>query len=265
MPNGILDFSPRGWGRVILWTVLGTLLCVAVALYVDSFNFAEMSSERVARAILVNILVPVGLAVPMLLFLTIKLRELAIAHHELAHYASTDALTGVLNRGAFTTLVEAYLARVDAERIGIGGAMLLVDADNFKSINDQYGHDRGDEALQIIAHSMRDTLRDTDLIGRIGGEEFAVFLPTASRDHAEAAAERLRQTIWDAEFAPGGARKQLSVSVGGAVFQTRLPLVEVFRGADQQLYAAKRAGRNRVSVAEAVAAIGAPPQVSHAA
>ena len=265
MSRGMLDFSPRGWGRVFLWTTLGTLLCVVVVVYVDSFNFPHMNEAQFTRAMLVDIFLPIGLAVPMLLFLTMKLRELAIAHHKLARYASIDALTGVLNRGAFTSLVEAYLARIETERLTGGGAMLLIDADNFKSINDQYGHDRGDEALQIIARSMRDTLRDTDLVGRIGGEEFAVFLPISGRDQAETAAERVRLAISDAAFSPDGERRPLSVSIGGAVFERRVPLIDVFRCADQQLYAAKRAGRNRISVADVVSSMGSVARVSHAA
>lgn len=249
----MLDFSPRGWGRVILWTVLGSLLCVAVALYVDSFNFARLNPDELTRAILVNIFVPMGLAVPMLLFLTMKLRELAIAHSELARYASIDALTAVLNRGAFTVLVEGYLSEARQSGRSSVGALLLIDADNFKAINDSYGHDRGDDALRIIASTIREALRETDLVGRIGGEEFAVFLPGASPEQAEGAAERIRRGIADAEFLPDGVKRQLSVSVGGAVFDRRLPLIELFRLADKQLYAAKRAGRNRVSVAPAEA------------
>lgn len=256
-----MDFSPRGWGRVILWTVLGTLVCVTVALYVDSFNFPHMDRAQLMRAILVDVFLPIGLAVPMLLFLTIKLRELAIAHHELAKLASTDALTSVLNRGAFTTLVEAYLAEVREQERAERGALLLVDADNFKSINDSYGHDRGDEALKIIAASIKGMLRATDLVGRVGGEEFAVFLPGTSADQAEAVAERIRRTVADADFVPDGEPSRLSVSVGGAVFERTLPYADLFRIADRQLYSAKESGRNRISVAK-VAHGAAVPQAA---
>jgi diguanylate cyclase len=248
MRSGLVDFSSRGWGRVILWTVLGTLVCVTVALYVDSFNFPRLSRDDLVRAVLVDIFVPIGLAVPMLLFLTIKLRELAIAQFELAKLASTDGLTSVLNRRAFTTLVEAYLTEVRAQHRELKGALLVVDADHFKSINDRYGHDRGDEALKLIAGSIKGMLRSADLVGRIGGEEFAVFLPGSTPDQAASVAERIRKTVADSDFAPAGGNI-LSVSVGGAVFEHRLPFNELFRIADQQLYVAKNTGRNRVSVA----------------
>ena len=245
--GGPLDFSPRGWGRVILWTTLGTLLCVAVAFYVDSFNFSRLSRDELVRAVLVDVFVPVGLAVPMLLFLTIKLRELAIAQLELAKLASIDGLTSVLNRRAFTTLVEAYLTELRTRELK--GALLVVDADHFKAINDRFGHDSGDEALNVIAQAIRGMLRSTDLVGRIGGEEFAVFLPGSSTDDAASVAERIRERVADSGFEPDGEKAPLSVSVGGAVFDRRLPFGELFRIADQQLYAAKKAGRNRVFVA----------------
>jgi diguanylate cyclase len=250
--GGLLDFSSRGSGRVILWTVLGTLLCVIAALYVDSYNFPNFSREDLVRAILVDIFLPIGLAVPMLLFLTIKLRELAIAQFELAKLASIDSLTAVLNRRAFTTLVEAYLTEVRSQERELKGALLVVDADHFKSINDRFGHDRGDEALKLIAQAIKAMLRSADLVGRIGGEEFAVFLPGSTHEQAASVAERIRETIADSDFALADDRPMLSVSVGGAVFEKRLPFTELFRIADQQLYLAKNTGRNRVSVAPVV-------------
>lgn len=250
MKHPLLDFSARGWGRVILWTVLGTAFCVAMALYVDSFNFPRLTEEELARAILIDIFLPTGLAVPMLLFLTFKLRELAIAHDQLARYAATDSLTSVLNRGAFTSLVDGYLAEVRAEERR--GALLFVDADHFKRINDRFGHDRGDVALRAIADTIRGLLRGPDIVGRIGGEEFAVFLPGSNLVQAEAVAERIRSGVADAAFEPDGTPFSLTVSVGGVVFDKRLPFSDLFRVADQQLYVAKERGRNRVSIASAM-------------
>jgi diguanylate cyclase (GGDEF)-like protein len=128
------------------------------------------------------------------------------------------------------------------------GALLIIDADNFKTVNDRYGHDRGDEALVKIASTIKSTLRSPDIVGRLGGEEFGVFLPGVGPDQAKLVAERIRQSVSSADFAPSGKPHQLSVSVGGAVFDGQLPFAELFRLADQQLYVAKRDGRNRVSM-----------------
>ena len=244
-----LDLSAEGWGRVIVYTVLGTVVCVAAALYVDSFNFAHYDEDARARAIIVDVALPIILAVPLLLFFTSKLRELAIAHKRLTIYASTDSLTQVMNRAAFSTLVDAYLTEVRAAEDRAKGALLIIDADNFKAVNDRFGHDRGDEALVTIATSIKSMLRAPDLVGRLGGEEFGVFLPGATTEQAKSVAERIREQVNQASFSPAGAQHSLSVSVGGAVFEKQLPFAELFRLADQQLYAAKRDGRNRVAIA----------------
>ncbi|HEV2515776.1 MAG TPA: GGDEF domain-containing protein [Devosia sp.] len=243
-----MDFSPSGWGRVILWTALGALGCVAVTLFVDSFNFHNLGPDDLRWSITLDVLVPIGLAGPILFFLLSKLRELAIAHELLRRHAATDALTDLLNRGAFTREVEEALADARFAEDGMRGTLLVVDADNFKAINDTYGHEQGDAALRLIASSIRGVLRSADLIGRIGGEEFAVYLPGTTLLIAEAVAERLRQAVYGAEFAPEGKPHQLTVSVGGAVYDRHLPFAELFRLADQQLYAAKQKGRNCIAV-----------------
>ena len=235
-------------GRVYLVTLAITAVCMMASLSVDTFNFDAMSEVIRQREVLADLLLPLLLVAPASYFLMSKLRKLALAHEQLTQFASTDALTSVLNRGAFTALVEAYLHEVKSAERETRGALLVVDADNFKSINDDYGHDRGDEALKIIAGAIRGALRKPQIVGRIGGEEFAVFLPGSSPGVAEAVAERIRTSVNGAAFTPDGTQRTLSVSVGGAVFENCMPFPEIFRKADQQLYAAKHSGRNRCSV-----------------
>jgi len=244
-----VDLSPTGKGRVYLWTALGTLGCIAVALLVDSFNFHNLDAQALRWSIAIDILLPIGLAAPILYFLLSKLRELAIAHELLRRHAATDTLTDLLNRGAFTREVEEALDDARFSEDGMRGTLLVIDADNFKAINDTFGHEQGDAALRRIAGAIRSVLRSADLVGRIGGEEFAVYLPGTTQLIAEAVAERLRLAVYEAEFAPDGKTHQLTVSVGGAVYDRHLPFAELFRLADQQLYAAKQNGRNRIAVA----------------
>lgn len=243
-----MDFSPSGRGRVILWTVLGTLGCIFAALFVDSFNFHNLDPDSLRWAIALDVLLPMALAGPIIFFLLSKLRELAIAHQQLRRQAATDSLTTTLNRGAFTAEVEELLADAGFAAAGPRGALFVIDADNFKLINDSFGHEHGDEALRVIARSIRSVLRADDCIGRIGGEEFAVFLPGLSAYAAEAVADRIRLAVAAARFAPEGTPHDLSVSVGGAVFDRGLSFNELFRFADQQLYAAKQNGRNCIAV-----------------
>lgn len=241
------DFSARGRTRVVLWTVCGTLGCMLVAIGLDSSTFGHLPPAERWRSFVTDVLVTLILAGPLLYFFSSKLRELAIAHYELAIHASTDSLTSLLNRGAFTTLVDAYLARVKAEESG-NGALLVIDVDHFKRINDSFGHDRGDDALKIIADTIKRVVRSVDLIGRMGGEEFCVFLPGTTPLRAEAAAERIRQAIDDAEFRPGDIRRNLTVSVGGATFDRWVSFGDLYHTADRRLYFAKELGRNRVAL-----------------
>ena len=239
-----IDLSPTSRTRVGLLTILGVVLCVTVALVVDSFNFPELSPEQVQRSIITDILVPTLLAGPLLWLLLSKMRELAITQRELATLASTDSLTEILNRGAFKMLVDAYLTETKDE--ARSGAFLVVDADHFKSINDRYGHERGDQALKVIAQTIKTVLRGADIVGRIGGEEFGVFLPGASTDHAGSIAERIRDAVQRSGFSPGHNFGAISVSIGGVHFTRRASYDALFVAADDLLYRAKTSGRNRV-------------------
>jgi diguanylate cyclase len=239
-----LDLSATGWTRVVVATLGGTAFCVAAALYVDSFSFPGMTDEAFRRAVFVDIALPSALAGPLLFLLMFKMRELAIAYAELLIVASTDSLTDVLNRRAFTALAEAFLERADW--MPTGGALLIVDADHFKSINDELGHERGDMALRIIAHAIRDTLRSADIMGRIGGEEFGVLLPGTDSSQAAAAAERIREAISNTVFKSKGVTWPLTVSVGGVTFIGPASYNKLFVVADRHLYAAKANGRDQV-------------------
>ncbi len=245
-----IDLSATSWARVILITVAGTSFCIAAAFFVDSFNFPYLSDEALRRAILTDMFLPLVLAGTFIFFLTWKMRQLAIAQRDLSIFASMDSLTAVLNRGAFSLLVEAYLEQTRKEAEIRSGALLIVDADHFKTINDKLGHNRGDQALKIIAHTIKEQLRGADIVGRIGGEEFGVFLPGASPQQSLAVAERIRQSIREVSFAPAGDLWPLSVSIGGVVFDSQTTYDEIFLVADQRLYVAKANGRDQVNFAD---------------
>ncbi len=247
----MLDLSPQSKSRTYLATIAGTLLCISAALFFDSFNWPAMTPDVRMRAILLDVFLPLALAGPIIWFFMNKLRELAAAHDRLAVFASTDALTGVLNRSALTSAIERQLA-TPADGVPVRGALMILDADNFKSINDSYGHDQGDVALRLITDAVKGVLRQTDLVGRIGGEEFCVFLPGANQFTADAVGERIRHAVSVIPFMPQGKPHKLAVSVGGAVFDRRLPLSDLLRVADQQLYFAKQNGRNRVAISPIV-------------
>jgi diguanylate cyclase len=248
-----LDLSARSQARVVLTTVLGTAVTMVVALlcawFITRLDGLEAYRET---AVVMAVGLTLLLSVPCYYFFASKLRQLAIAHHELALVASRDSLTTCLNRGAFITLVDAYLSQVNAEP-PLEGALLVVDADHFKAINDTYGHAAGDEALRQIASALQQSVRPTDLVGRVGGEEFAIFLPRVGAAQALALAERVRKAVASIQLKLDGRdlHAPISISVGAALFRGRIDFEDLFRVADGLLYKAKDSGRNRVVLSEA--------------
>ncbi|MBK8197254.1 MAG: GGDEF domain-containing protein [Acidobacteria bacterium] len=240
-----LDWSAQGRARVYALMAVGTLVCIGVAFAVDSYDVAA-GGWRWGADPVNNVVIPLVLAPPFFFLLLDKMRQLAIAHKELMTVAATDSLTSLLNRRAFTELVDGYLKRVEESDRRGGGALLVIDVDHFKAVNDHFGHQKGDEALKLIAKTIRETVRDTDLVGRVGGEEFCVFMPGQAPDSAADVAERIRQAVARADFTPDGARHALSISVGGVAFDQPFAFSDLYRSADERLYAAKHNGRNRV-------------------
>lgn len=241
-----LDCSPEKWPRVIVLTVLGTLCCIAVAFVVDSYSIEH--GWRLGPRPMNNVVIPLLLAPPFFFYLLSKLRQLAIANSRLMQIASTDNLTSCLSRAAFTTLVDAYLSKVSENRTETEGALIVFDVDHFKSVNDRFGHDNGDKALKLIVQKVKSEVRDIDLLGRMGGEEFAIFMPGVSRGSTMAVAERIRTSVCEIKFKPEGTDCQLSISLGVSTFAVPATFQDLYRSADQQLYEAKRNGRNRVKV-----------------
>jgi diguanylate cyclase (GGDEF)-like protein len=166
-------------------------------------------------------------------------------HQELERQAGIDALTGISNRR--TLLAQATRAIAQAHRHQHPLALLLVDADHFKRINDIYGHAAGDGALQTLVAALQYSLRGEDLLGRLGGEEFVVVLPEADQVAAHASAERLRLAVENVEFSSQHQSIPLRVSIGIALIGEGDDFASMLRRADQAMYAAKRAGRNRVA------------------
>jgi diguanylate cyclase (GGDEF)-like protein len=160
--------------------------------------------------------------------------------------AVLDPLTGLLNRKALE--VRALELEQQARLTGGSVAFIACDIDRFKSVNDTYGHDRGDAVLKDVAYEMRKTLRSFELIYRLGGEEFLVVLPGANLDDGTAVGERLRRTVEAAQ--PGGLELTVSFGVSAGTGE-EVVYERLFKAADEALYEAKAAGRNRVVTAGA--------------
>jgi diguanylate cyclase (GGDEF)-like protein/PAS domain S-box-containing protein len=157
----------------------------------------------------------------------------------LRHLADHDDLTGLINRRRFQDDLERHLA--EGRRYGMTGALLLLDLDGLKAVNDTHGHSAGDRVLQGVAETLRSRLRGSDVVARIGGDEFAVLLPRGGVETAERVSEALRRAIPAEVQAPDGQR--VEVSVGYAQFEGGVASVDdVLSAADASMYAVK-AGR----------------------
>lgn len=245
--SALAGISTRSWMKLAKWTVFGTLGCVVIAVGTNYFLFLNEPASVFIKAIISATVLPIVLGGPLFFFLSLKLRELAIANHRLNDLASIDSLTRCLNRGAFTRSVDQILS-VNGTANGPVGALLVIDADHFKSINDRFGHHCGDEALKLLADAIRASLRKDDVLGRLGGEEFGVFLRGADLAEASLAAERIRKLVGTLNFRVNDERCRLSVSIGGAAFAQQMTFADLFRIADERLYAAKTGGRDRIEM-----------------
>ena len=162
---------------------------------------------------------------------------------EMERLASIDGMTGIFNRRHFMTLAEREWERARRYRRPL--SFLMIDIDNFKLINDRFGHEAGDAVILHVTNLACARKRSLDVLGRVGGDEFALLLPATDLGAAQAQADRLRHQI--AEGACSIIEHRVTVSVGvGSVGETVSALSALMKSADQALYAAKRNGRNRV-------------------
>jgi len=178
-------------------------------------------------------------------------------HRLVARQASTDGLTELANRREFEDSLANEISR--AERFGGSLALILADLDNFKQVNDRFGHQAGDEVLRSFADILRETVRDIDVAARYGGEEFAILLPQTDIVGAEALAERLREAVESRPMADGtDGPVTVTSSFGVASFPEASTGPGLFAAADEALYRAKRAGKNCVVCAETNGPVRAP-------
>lgn len=173
--------------------------------------------------------------------------ELEDAKQKAEQQARTDVLTGLNNRRAFFERAE----RIDAQsrRYNHAYVLAMIDIDHFKLVNDTWGHEAGDDALKVVGQIIFKSLRETDILGRIGGEEFAVMLPETTVTEGALLVERLRKAIEDAKIQTSKGEINVTISIGvAALEELNSSLDTVVANSDAALYLAKDAGRNRVEL-----------------
>lgn len=172
---------------------------------------------------------------------------LADMSKELFVLASTDALTNTSNRRHFIEQANAERRRCQREKSGY--ALLMLDLDYFKDINDTYGHASGDNVLIRVTQTLKSQIREYDILGRVGGEEFAILLPNITREPALEIAERIRSCVESLKFTGDCSSLKATISIGIALDEkSEKSLDDMFLVADKLLYRAKEGGRNLVAI-----------------
>jgi len=244
-------FGLRSYAAVPLQThdghSLGTLCCIDFKPRTFSLEQTKIL-ETLAKVVMDQM--ELRLAARRVDELHQNLQEL---HEKLREQATHDSLTGLWNRGAIMELFGQTLARSRREQHPLSA--ILLDIDFFKQINDTHGHPVGDQVLVSVAQRLRETIRESDAIGRIGGEEFLCLLYPCDSAQAEVAAERCRKAISAAPFAIGeNLQDRLDVTVSAGLFSTGsqrdISVQDIIKKADDALYRSKQTGRNRVTVGE---------------
>ncbi|MGX8010063.1 GGDEF domain-containing protein [Mesorhizobium sp. ORM8.1] len=224
------------WRQVIWRAFLGTAACVCLSL---GLNYLLLFSDVLTpfgRSIVTATLVPIIIGLPLFLLLGRMQIEIRRYRRELTRSGSYDKLTGCLNGVVFTSMVDRRAARPAGPR---SGAFLVIHPEHLASINLRFGLGWGDEALRLVASAIRSSVREDDLIGRIGNSMFGVFLPGATKQDAREVGERIRQAVGQIYFAPKGEKDVLAIRAGGVVFEHELAFEDMFRSAEEMLLEAQ--------------------------
>lgn len=238
MEKIVLLFAPRFW-----WDFLLRFVGILLAINLFDYSLSLVVPERLGMVHSTALTSLV--AVPFVFVFLLVLRHQHDLQARLRHLSETDQLTNLANRRAF--LSKAGGAALSGDMV-----LMILDIDYFKSVNDRFGHEVGDRCLQRVSRRLEQLVGEMGTVARIGGEEFGVLLPGATRQQAETIA-----SIASAGFAlplppdPGGPNERLCLSAGAAHGQAGQMLTEVMRLADRALYAAKNAGRARLVYANA--------------
>jgi diguanylate cyclase len=253
----LVEFARRKWVQVTALTVAGTLGCLVVSLALHFLLLSGADPHTFRRSLLIAVAFPLIFVAPLLLLLGLKLKELSSLQQRYAQELAYDSLTQCLNGALFSAAVDVYPTLMGSRTGRRTGALLVIDIDHLRTLNEKIGRRGGDHALSTVAAIIRESVRSGDIVGRIGGDEFGVFLPGATRENAESVAERIRSAVDKARFEPSAMHWQLSVSVGAVLFESEIDLDELMQAADHQMRIAKQHGGNRIEYAQIRQ--GAPP------
>ena len=239
----------RNCARTIL--VRSLFLLAAIVVFTQGVNgyfFSSLSGDARIADMLLTAKITLIVAVPFVLYVVVLHARADLAIDYFKTLSRTDPLTGLLNRRAFLDLLKRKKRR-NYNMPPDNDALLVIDLDHFKQVNDRFGHEAGDAILQQVADLFRSQLRSDDVIARFGGEEFAVALSRIRISETRAVAQRLRRAVEEHVFCYEGQDIKLTASIGLVRYANGQKLESALREADLLTYQSKKDGRNRVSYA----------------
>lgn len=244
-----IDLADRHFVQPAFRKALSVTFLALLGAEILTFVYYQYIVKSTWDYVLLNLLltgiITVVVAYPIAVYLAVQRLKLNSLSVQLARMASVDQMSGLLNR---TSFIQAMRDRISHPTNPEGrGAFLYIDADHFKQLNDEFGHAAGDEAIEFIGKVINQNIRQSDLAGRLGGEEFGVYLEGGNQKLAEDVSENIRQDVTLLTFDNKKKRFTLTVSIGVATHEAGEKPSHFMKTADKNLYIAKSRGRNCVA------------------
>lgn len=219
-----------------IWAFVLTVTCVAMVFAVG-INFVVFPADILAQTIRGTMIIVPIVAMPICVFIAMQMREKALISQQLRDLVNRDRLTDAATRDFFFNRLKAMP--------GSYGVSLMVDIDHFKDVNDTHGHLAGDVVIMAVAAKLKAQMRSDDIVCRFGGEEFVIFLKSATAVDGKRIAERIRKSVENTSTFFEGDEIKVTVSLGGSMKDQMEHIDAAIKRADDCLYLAKRQGRNR--------------------
>lgn len=225
------------------WACSGSLLTLTAAVAINAVVFHSAPVETKQMAYLASAMLAVIVAVAVFGYLGFQAIN---ARRREGQFHLLDPMTGLLNRTAFAEAAASILDDAAGRSDGKPAAMLLMNVDGFRQINERWGHQAGDQALAEITASLRQSLRHDDIAARLSGDEFGLIIPHISESNAQYVADRLRRAVANLDFRPGGCRRDITISAGLVFARSSVSFDAAYREADRLARLAGGHGGNRI-------------------
>ena len=253
MDKSLLQRKPR-WTWLTAFILLGTVAAVGLSFCIHYLLFFGDDINPYQRSLIAALVLPLFIATPLFAYIGLASEQLRRVKRERNFAAAHDPSTEVFNGDMFSTLVERRRAATVSEAGRTFGALLIVEAENTRDISIDYGFSYGEESMRQIASVIRANVRRSDVVGRLSGNEFGVFLPGATVEQARDVGERIRNAVAKAPFVAQGEAIELALDIGGVIFEDQMEFRGLMRIASEQLEKARQgeAGGFRLSALNAL-------------